>query len=64
MTSAQDKFLADNIGKIIHVYTVDRYHFRGTLLSFDTYTILVSCEGQKQIIYKSAIVAVMEDDFE
>jgi RNA chaperone Hfq len=60
--SVQDKFLANNMGKDIHIYTLDKCHIRGILLSFDAYTILISYEGQKGLIYKSGIVSITEED--
>jgi RNA chaperone Hfq len=59
--SSQDKFLSENIGKKIHIYTVDRFHLRGVLLLFDSFTLLIESPfkaGQQQLIYKSSIVAI------
>jgi RNA chaperone Hfq len=59
--STQDKFLTENIGKKIHVYTVEGYHIWGELLSFDNFTILIAhpfLTKREQLIYKSGIVAL------
>jgi sRNA-binding regulator protein Hfq len=62
--SSQDKFLSENIGKRIHVYTVDGYHLRAILLLFDTWTLLLQHPfdiKKKQLVYKSGIVAIQNE---
>ncbi len=43
----------------ITVFLVNGYQIRGTVKSFDNFTILLECEGKQQMIYKHAVSTIV-----
>ncbi|MBR6771849.1 MAG: RNA chaperone Hfq [Clostridia bacterium] len=59
----QDYFLnvarKDRIG--LTVYLVNGFQFRGTVKSFDSYSVVLEAEGKQRLVYKHAISTIVPD---
>ena len=53
----QDYFL--NVARKEHIgltiFLVNGFQFRGTVKSFDSYSVVLDCEGKQRLVYKHAI---------
>jgi len=61
---ADDAFLRGLVGRGVRVVFVDGKALTGKLLSVGTYTLLLSREGAKVLVYKSALkyVHLLQDE--
>ncbi len=61
INNLQDTFLnqlrKDNITATIIL--VNGYQFKGSILSFDNFTILLYVEGKKQMVFKHAVSTIV-----
>ena len=57
-----EQFLKDLVGKMIGIALNDDGFTRGKLLHFDRYTILIEQDGEKRLIFKSAIEIIAKDE--
>ncbi len=59
--SLQDSFLnqirKDNI--ITTIFLVNGYQIRGTVKSFDNFTVLLDVDGKQQMVYKHAVSTII-----
>ncbi len=43
---------------LLTVFLMNGFQMRGTILSFDQQTVMLSCEGKQNLIYKHAISTI------
>ncbi len=57
----QDVFL-NSVRKdkiVITIFLVNGFQIRGTVLGFDSYTVVVDSEGKQEVVYKHAISTII-----
>ena len=59
--SLQDEFLQRALDSNIPVttYLTNGFQFRGTVMGFDNYVVLLEVEGRQNLVYKHAISTVI-----
>jgi host factor-I protein len=55
----QSEFLARNLGKQLIVFLINGVRLSGKLRQFDQYCLLIESDSQQQLIFKSAVSAIM-----
>jgi len=57
----QDAFLnqARREKQMLTVFLTNGYQLRGRLMSFDSFTVVLDCEGKQYFIYKHAISTII-----
>ncbi len=57
----QDNFLnqARRENMFLTVFLVNGYQIKGTVKSFDNFTILLEVEGKQQLVYKHAVSTII-----
>ena len=43
---------------VITIFLVNGFQIRGTVLGFDSYTVVVDSEGKQEVVYKHAISTI------
>jgi host factor-I protein len=61
MVNLQDNFLnmARKEDMMLTVFLVNGYQIKGTVKSFDNFTILLSVDNKQQLIYKHAVSTII-----
>lgn len=44
---------------VITIFLVNGFQIRGTVLGFDSYTVVVDSEGKQEVVYKHAISTII-----
>lgn len=57
----QDAFLneARRGRAMLTVFLVNGFQMRGTIQSFDSFTVLLDCEGKQELVFKHAISTII-----
>lgn len=42
----------------VTIYLTNGFQFKGVVCGFDSYVVLIDCEGKQQIVYKHAISTI------
>lgn len=56
----QNEFLDNLIANTVTLITINGYQLKGRIAGHDQYTILLEVDGQRQLVYKSAVSTVKE----
>lgn len=46
--------------QVVTVIMINGYHMTGRIVGYDQHTVLVEANGQKQLVYKTAISTIRE----
>ncbi len=57
----QDNFLNSSRRDRIPVtiYLTNGFQFKGTVIGFDSFTVILDCEGKQNLVYKHAISTIV-----